>query len=291
MTRAVTHWPTIAALLLATGCIGAPTPLAPNFRGSVGLPHRGVQTGAVELPRTGEGFRRYRPQGNAYWGQPELVSAVQRVAARVEERFPGGPELVLGDLSARHGGKIPRHNSHRSGRDIDLLWYVMTPAGRPRLNPGFIRVGADGLAQDPASGDIFRLDVERQWFVIKELLQAPDIHIQWMFCSQAIEALLIEYARAKGEPDELVWAAQNVMLQPADSLPHDDHIHLRISCTPETSVTGCAGGGPHWQWLPPLPTLGELTEQDLREIGQHDPLGVQAVAEDQVEKSKEADAS
>lgn len=273
-------------LVVATSCIGAPTPLAPNFRGSVGLPHQGAQTDAVELPYRGTGYRRYRPRGSAYWAQPELVSAIQKAAANVHERFPGGADLVLGDFSARWGGRIPRHNSHRSGRDVDLLWYVMTPGGRPTLNPGFIRLGADGLAHDPSSGAIYRLDVERQWHIVKELMLSDEIDVQWMFLSRAVEAILIEYARARGEPDELIWAAQNVMLQPGDSLPHDDHIHLRISCNKTTSVTGCAGGGPHWEWLPPLPALAPLTHQDLLEIGRQDPLSVQVAAKESGDKEQ-----
>lgn len=278
------------ALLFA--CTGTPTPLHPNLSGSVGLPHQGVQTHAVELPRSGPGFRRYRPYGTAYYAQPELVSGIEWVSLQMATQFPGGPDLVLGDLSAKHGGRIPRHNSHRSGRDVDLLWYLTSPAGRPLVSPGFLRVGADGLAYDPASGAFLRLDIPRQWAAVKAFLSAPGIHVQWMFCSRAIEAMLISYARARGEPDELVWRAETILLQPADSLPHDDHIHLRISCTAQTSLTGCEGGGPHWEWLPPLPSLSELTRQDLLEIGQQDPAPLQGLVEDPTsEPAPKADPS
>lgn len=255
---------------LATACLGTTTPLAPQLQGSIGLPHSGIQTGAVELPKSGPGFVRFRPFGSAYFGQPELVSSVVQIAGHMQRTYPG-PPLILGDLSAQHGGKIPRHNSHRNGRDIDLLWYVMTPEGVPVRSPGFIRVGPDGIAFDPDSGKYYRLDLERQWRVIRAFLESDEIDVQWMFCSRWIEALLIDYARARGEPDELVWRAETVMLQPADSLPHDDHIHLRISCTPKTMLTGCVGGGPYWEWLPPLPTL-HLDEEYLERVGKDDPL-------------------
>ncbi len=237
------------------------------------MPHNGVQTDSVELPRKGTGFKRYRPYGTAYWAQPELVETLQQVARQTHEHF-GGPPLVLGDLSARNGGKIPRHNSHRSGRDVDLLWHLLTPEGVPHPATGFIRIGPDGFGHDPLSGKLFRLHVERQWATVKALLESDEIDVQWMFCSRWIEAMLIDYARARGEANELVWQAETVMLQPADSLPHDDHIHMRISCTTATSVTGCAGGGPYWQWLSTLPTI-ELTSEDLQEIGQQDPLVVE----------------
>jgi penicillin-insensitive murein endopeptidase len=259
---------------LLLGCLGTPSPLVPAFKGSVGLPHFGVQTGAEELPRSGPGFVRFRPTGTAHFGQPELVRALMSSAAAVHHAMPG-PALVLGDLSGKFGGKIPRHASHRSGRDVDLLWFLMNTAGQPVQATGFVRVGADGLAEDPVSKQLYRLDVPRQWAIVKQLLQSQDVSIQWMFCSRSIEALLIDYARARGESDALVWMAETVMLQPSDSLPHDDHMHLRITCTPETAITGCEGGGPHWPWLPAAQQL-VLTVRDLQEIGLQDPLVVQA---------------
>lgn len=264
---------------LTPGCIGTPTPLHPHLQGSIGFPHSGVQTDSIELPVSGRGFLRFRPVERVYWGQPRLVNAIVGTARRVESRFAGGPPIVLGDISARGGGNIPRHNSHRTGRDIDILWNVMTPEGEPVRSPGFIKVGPDGLAVDPGSGRYYRLDLERQWQVVRGLLESEAL-VQWLFCATWIESMLIEYARALGEPDELIWRAQTVLLQPADSLPHDDHLHLRVACSPDQAVTGCLGGGPHWEWLPPLPSLGELSVDDLAELVASEPvLGPARVAD------------
>ena len=54
---------------------------------------------------------------------------------------------MIGDLSGPSGGKIPGHRSHRSGRDADLLYFALTPAGEAVESPGFVRYGADGLAE------------------------------------------------------------------------------------------------------------------------------------------------
>lgn len=269
-TLAASHPFVIAVALGLPACLGTPTPLAPQLEGSIGLPHHGVQTNAVELPARGPGFVRYRPQGSAYYAQPELVAAVQHVARDLFERYPG-PPLVLGDFSARSGGRIPRHNSHRTGRDVDLLWFVTTPSGVPVRSPGFIHMGPDGIAIDPDTGAYYRLDLERQWAAIKAFLESDRVHVQWLFMSRPIEALLVQYARARGESDELVWRAETVMIQPRGALPHDDHIHLRISCTPETMVKGCSGGGPYWEWLPPLESLA-LGNDFLERLGREDPL-------------------
>jgi penicillin-insensitive murein endopeptidase len=259
-----------AALALA-GCVNAPTPLAPGLFGSVGVPNHGVQTGAVELPAHGKGYERYRPKGRNHWGRPRLVDALTRIAAEMELELPGAP-LVIGDLAARSGGKIPGHASHRSGRDVDLLFYTLTPAGAPVTSPGFVRFEADALAVVPGSGDYVRLDIPRQWLLVKKLVTDAEIGVQFLFVSKPIEALLMDYARARDEPLELQHRAQTVMLQPGDSLPHDDHLHLRIACSPEETLAGCSGGGPYWEWLPAAPPSVAPDRLWLERIAAEEPL-------------------
>src|SRR5688572_10001050 len=202
MTRRGVCWLSAPALLCAA-CFGTPTPVAPGLSGAVGLPHYGVQTGAVELPERGPGFVRFRKYGGFHWGQPGLVRAIASAARAVDERFPDGAPLLVGDLSAEFGGQIPRHASHRTGRDVDLLWYVTTPGGASIPNPGFLCVGPDGLAQVPETGAFVSIDIPRQWLLIKELLESPDIEVQRMFMSQPLESLLINYAIARAEDPEL----------------------------------------------------------------------------------------
>ncbi len=261
----------LALGLTLSGCFSAPTPLAPGLAGSVGMPNQGVQTGALELPEQGKGFERYRPKGRNHWGRPRLVTALTRIAAEVEAELPGGV-LVIGDLGAKDGGQIPGHASHRSGRDVDLLFYASTPAGAPIASPGFVRYEADGLAVVPDADEYVRLDFAREWLLIKKLVNDREIGVQFLFISRPLEALVIDYARARGEPLELVYRAQTVMLQPGDSLPHDDHLHLRIACSPEEMQAGCSGGGPYWEWLPPQPKSQQLDQALLEEIAADEPL-------------------
>lgn len=240
---------------VATGCSRTPSPLTPGIVGvTIGTPSHGVLRGGAQLPPSGPGWKWLRPVGGQHHGLPRFVSAIQKAAKDVQQHRPG-PPVVVGDLSAKEGGKIMRHASHRTGRDVDLLFYVTTPEGVPVENPGFLNFGPDGLAFVPerlGGPSYLRLDVERQWLLTKALLENPDANVQWIFVSEPVEALIIEYARARGEDADLVFRALSVMKQPTNGLPHDDHFHVRTACLPDEALAGCEGGGPYWAWLPEL---------------------------------------
>jgi len=244
------------ALTAFVGCSSTPSPLTPHLLGSVGSPAHGVLSGAAELPPEGVGYRWFNPRG-AHFGLPRLVEAVSDAASMVERQRPSGVPLLVGDLSKRSGGRIDRHHSHRTGRDVDLLFFAETPEGEPVPSPGFVKYGPDGLAFVPKESggpSYVRLDIAREWLLIRALMSSAQANVQWMFVSAPIEALITEYARARGEDPALVWHAESVMLQPKDSLPHDDHLHLRTACTPDEAALGCEGGGPTWSWLPNAPS-------------------------------------
>ena len=252
----------VALAIGSAGCFGAPSPLAPNHSGSLGVPHDGRLTDGVPLPRTGEGYKAICYRG-LHFGTARLVGAIQRAAAEVARLRPGGNPLLVCDLSAPEGGPTARHRSHQTGRDADLLFYAVTTDGRP-WQVQFVRFGSDGLAE-VSPGNFVRLDVERQWLLVRALVTDPQASVQWMFVAHQVEALLVEYALARGEDPAIVWRAESVMMEPWDSLPHDDHLHLRLACSPEEAVAGCAGGGPHWPWLAPAPQLEPMDDAAIIE--------------------------
>ncbi len=257
----------LVALVAAVGAqlaCSMPSAVAPNLQGSIGLPHAGFLAGGVELPAEGRGFR-WKSKDDHHWGVPRLVALLEEAAGRVADERPGTKPLHVGDLSAKGGGSLmPKHRSHRSGRDVDLLFYVTTLEGVPAPNDGFVKIGADGLGVSSA-GRFVRFDVDRQWLLVRSLVASKQAHVQWLFISRALEALLVERALALGEPNDLVQKAQTVMQQPADSLPHDDHIHMRIACEAEDYARGCEGGGPAWAWLPRPPKKSEAPARELLE--------------------------
>ena len=237
-------------LLFASGCARAPSPLAPQFGGSIGMPHRGVLTDSAELPPEGEGYKWLR-QDDRHHGLPRFVRSIERAAAQVARERPGGV-LSVGDLSTRNGGQLLPHFSHRTGRDADLLLYMTTLDGAPVESPGFIHVGPDGLAWDDRGKRFLRFDVERTWLLVKTLVEDPDARVQWIFAHRNIEAMLIQWARARGEPGDTIVRAMDVMLQPHPGGPHDDHVHVRTACAPAELVAGCEPTGPTRPWIEAL---------------------------------------
>ncbi|MBI5531241.1 MAG: penicillin-insensitive murein endopeptidase [Deltaproteobacteria bacterium] len=255
----MTHRLTLASLALAAcamGCSHVPSPLTPSVRGTVGLPHHGVLTDGVMLSQEGPAHRWFNPDGRHY-GTREIVDAIRFASSEVRRQYPNSPPLYVGDLSGRRGGRIPGHASHRTGRDADLLFYMTTLSGEPIDAAGFVKFGADGLgAQAGNRGQQFvQFDLTRNWALVKGLVEAPGPGMVWVFVSRTLEALLTEYALARGEDPVLVWHAECVMQQPRNALPHDDHFHIRIACSPEQAVAGCEDSGPQWPWLPSPPSL------------------------------------
>ena len=45
-------------------------------------------------------------------------------------------------------------------------------------------------------------------------------------------------------------------------------------------MAGCEGGGPYWEWLPGLPSLGDLTPAYFEAIARDDPFEVLVTEDD-----------
>jgi penicillin-insensitive murein endopeptidase len=251
-----------AALVLGAslGCTRTPSPLTPAVRGSVGTPSSGVLTEGRLVRSDAEGLRWLR-NNDRHWGLPRFAEAIERAAARVARERPGA-KLTVGDLSTpTGGGPIVPHFSHRSGMDADLLFYATTLEGVPVDSPGFVHFGADGLAHDDAHSRWLRFDVDREWLLVRALVEDRDARVQWIFVSDVVHALLVEWAIARGDPPETIERADEVMRQPHPGGIHDDHLHVRTTCSPEEVVEGCQPMGPQRAWLSyDLPSSGERDE-------------------------------
>ena len=112
--------------------------------------------------------------------------------------------------------------------------------------PDLISFDDNGRARDESP---YLFDVERNWLLAKALLTHPRTRIQFLFVSTGLKQLMLDHARAIGEPDAIIERAEGALTQPTGSSPHDDHFHLRIACDVEDRLRGCVDRGPRWEWV------------------------------------------
>jgi penicillin-insensitive murein endopeptidase len=205
---------------------------------SWGEPNDGILLDGVRIPDRGNGFwapGTWRTRGRRY-GTRELVETIGHAAAAVQGAHPGA-RLGVADMSQRGGGKITQHQSHQSGRDVDLLFYVTDARGRPQDAVAMHRFRGDGRAVDNAA---VRFDVVRNWALVRALATSPVAWVQRIFVFEPLAQLLLDHARAIDEPASLLELARVMMQQPSDSAPHDDHFHVRVGCSDQDATYGCA---------------------------------------------------
>jgi penicillin-insensitive murein endopeptidase len=219
---------------------------------SVGYANGGYLLSGAPLPESGPGFLRAKTGEDTRWAAPVLRDLIERVALQVARELPGGAPLIVGDISARHGGLHSRHGSHQTGRDVDVLFYLTDVDGRPRRGSGFYafdELGASVIANKTApSGAVALFDTPRNWAFVRALLLDDEAPAQWIFCADGIKARLLAYAlRYERDPRALLRAAY-VLHQPSYGNPHRDHFHVRIACTGRERALGCQDAGPNWPW-------------------------------------------
>lgn len=232
------------AALVTLGALAACAPLGVVGDGSTvsgGQPNRGWLLDGARLPDRGDGFitpPTWRGRGLRY-GTDELVGLVSDAARAI--RLDNAPiRLGVADLSPPGGGPAaPYHRSHQNGRDIDLLLYLRDAAGKPVEPTAMRALGDDGAARD---GSRFSLDVARTWRLVRALVTSPGHEVQYIFLYEPLTQLLLDHARASGEPPWLWELARLALLEPTGA-PHDDHLHVRVFCSREDAAVGCTDFG------------------------------------------------
>ncbi len=208
---------------------------------SYGAANGGKLLDGARMPNRGPGFAVYaqwQVRGLRY-GTDELITLLMEVSDGMQQF--GGPPLGIGDLSFADGGSAaPHHRSHQSGRDVDLLLYVVDGKGKPMVSNAMLLVDDDGRV---AGGAGLRLDVKRMWALVKQFMVAQAADVQHLFLAEPLIQLVLDHARMIGEPAAVVERARELMSQPAPNVPHNDHMHVRIYCSDEDARRGCIDFG------------------------------------------------
>lgn len=223
----------------------------PSASTSVGTPVEGHLVGGTPLPLVAPGLM-FNPAKNpeARHGTVELVGALLRAGANVDQRFPGSV-VTIGDLSMPQGGDIPGHASHRSGRDVDVLFFLLDAKDSP-IAAKAIPLEPDGTGVDyqdlsTADDDVpVKLDVPRTWAFVEALVLDDGVSINRIFVVEHIRRILLDHAESIDAPLAARERFSDLTCQPG--FPHDDHMHIRIFCSAEDIALGCEDTPPVYPW-------------------------------------------
>src|SRR5881227_3909351 len=159
----------------------------------LGFYAHGCIAGAEGLPINGDSWQVMRLSRNRYWGHPDLVALVKRLAAKAK-KDAGWPGILVGDMSQPRGGPMfTGHASHQVGLDADI-WLTPMPGRQLSRNEreetsAVMMVRADRRDIDPKVWKPTHLSV------IRAAAQEPSV--ERIFVNAAIKKALCR--EAKGE--------------------------------------------------------------------------------------------
>jgi penicillin-insensitive murein endopeptidase len=198
---------------------------------SIGAPNGGRLAGASRL----RGSKHLRQREGAHsWGLPQLTHLLHKAATDVARRHRGS-QMLVGDLSGRTGGRLDGHNSHQSGRDVDVGFYVMNVKGKPVAVKHFVAFDDHGNGRELGWA---HFDEARNWAMVESLLKDDKASVRYIFVTNGLRARLLAHATKKHVSKEILARAASVMMSPRDADLHDDHFHVRIAC-PESMRDVC----------------------------------------------------
>jgi murein DD-endopeptidase MepM/ murein hydrolase activator NlpD len=138
---------------------------------------RGTLKVGVQL-EPGKAYFIKRP--HLAYGTTHTVKAIKAAVSRYKQAKAGkgGPEIHIGDISARGGGPLKGHKSHQKGIDVDI---------------GLVLKGADADETRFRTGREDNLDVARTWALIKAFIDTDEVRA--VFLDYKLQKLLYEHAR------------------------------------------------------------------------------------------------
>jgi LysM repeat protein len=178
---------------------------------SIGAVGGGILVNPVPLPPE-PGWTLIDPKGA--FATSETVAFIRNAVGTVHELFSGTPAIGIGDISFQEGGRMKRHETHQSGRDVDFGFYYKA-----------------GPRTELAAGTEGNLDLPRNWALVRALLVRTDI--ETILLDFRIQRLLYTYALKIGEDKD--WLGRVFQFVKGDPKAyivhvagHRTHYHVRF---------------------------------------------------------------
>ncbi len=192
-----------------------PLPVTQKDTKSVGAPHSGKLIAGERMP-DGPGWIIKQPQ--LAYGTSETITSLIACIASVQAKYKNTPDIVVGHLSKKGGGKFKPHKSHASGRDVDLGYYLTDLAPKQ-----FVKVSGN-------------LDVKRTNHLVECLVDSGKT--QYIFINTYIQKALYGNFKARGFTAEFLTKVFQYPQAEGKQLGiirhekgHDDHMHIRFFCS------------------------------------------------------------
>ncbi len=172
----------------------------------------------------GYGYKMIRAWRGSNWGTKPLVDGLRSIAAYMRGGGKAQTDLAIGDISSANGGQLGGHASHKTGRDVDIGYYMTDAKTGQPVEGEFVRFngGRDGLT-GWKDGRAVRFDAERNWMLVQAILANPDPAFKpvYIFIDAHLERAVL---LAAGDAPEKARASELMRPWPG----HDNHLHLRV---------------------------------------------------------------
>ncbi|MCO4762281.1 MAG: penicillin-insensitive murein endopeptidase [Myxococcales bacterium] len=218
----------------------------PSGSMSLGVTSRGRLLRARKIKAKGRHYRFFPhiSERQTFWGTDEMQQFITRVSTAVARKHRGA-EMRIGNVSLHHGGRSPWHRSHQVGRDVDICFYARDRQGKPVKMDNFRKFRRTGFSRD---GQLV-FDDARNLDVALAMLAQTETPVQWVFVARWLKRRMLKVAEKRGLPEETMTQLSQLLRQPGDSAPHDDHFHVRLFCSLQDRKYGCLDRGPKRAWV------------------------------------------
>jgi len=193
-------------------------PLVPVTLGaqSTGRPDKGRILNGTQIPINEALYTLRNPDQS--WGCSHAVSALTLGIQRFRATSGFEDELVIMDMSRRAGGRFRPHESHQSGRDVDI---------RLPLRSGI----ANGTVPLASS----QVDWDATWALVRALISTEQV--RFIFLARNRQIPLYQAAKRAGASDEELAPLLQYPRRVRTALVrhargHVKHIHVRFLCGP-----------------------------------------------------------